>query len=101
MQEIINQLRELREKDKFLLLDWEERGLNLSEPEVIESMKAEVNKFIDFIISNLESGNTSPEILTDIIQSYIDDEAEFWDDFDTEEREWIYDEFCPVIEKAG
>ena len=101
MQEIIHQLGELRNQDRFLVpQDWEARGLNPSPSEIIERMKAEVIKYIDFILTNLELGYTSSEELTDISQHYMDS-TDFWYDLDTEENEWVYDEFCLVMGKIG
>jgi len=92
----IDLLLELKNINKFPIIDWEGRGLNPSSEEIINSMNNEVNSFIDFLTKKLNSGEgMSKEPLIEQIQIWIDD----WDsyDFDTEETEFIVEKMCDAM----
>lgn len=98
-EQIVNELISYKSENKFPLASWELRGLNPSPNSTIKLMNEDVNQFIDFIIPKIKSSNLTSENLTEDVQEYIDDID--WFDFDTEEKEWVADEYFTVIKKTG
>ncbi|CAN5241327.1 hypothetical protein BH10ACI1_BH10ACI1_05540 [soil metagenome] len=91
---MIEILNKLKNRDFFPEEEWGERGLIPSEEEIIEKMKLEIKNFIDFLIRLYQSQPTQQKIIQEI-QRYFDE----WDrnDFDTEEMEFIFDEFFEIL----
>ena len=91
---MLESLNALKAKDYFPLDEWEERGLNRSNDEIIHQMNNEVKDFINFLIPLYEANLAEQQIINKI-QIYFDN----WDrkEFDTEEMEFIFDEFFYII----
>jgi hypothetical protein len=97
-EDLLNQLKELRQKDKFADEEWEERGLNPSEAYVIERMDTALNTCIDDIIDHYSSGKRDNDLKTrlEIGLSKLSRTK-----FDTEEREFIVDYFYELSTIIG
>lgn len=54
-QDLIAQLEEFKQKERFILDHWEDREVEPSDETVIEQMRNEVLQFADFLISLLLS----------------------------------------------
>ena len=93
---MIETLSKLQNKQFFLEEEWKPRGLNPSSEIIIEKMRSAVNDFINFLIQ-LYQNQPTQQILTQEIQIYFDE----WDcyDFDTEEREFIYDTYFEILKE--
>jgi len=92
----VKQLDKLKSEDKFPVSEWAERGLDPSSDQVRLKMNNEVNEFIDFVKTILNSTNND---LTESIQSWLNN----WDDsdFEIEEAEYIADVMNKVITLSG
>jgi hypothetical protein len=92
---MIESLNKLKDKKFFQdTKEWNERGLNPSAEITIEKMKLTVNDFIDFLIQLYQSQPTHQKVVQSI-QNYFDELDVY--DFDTEEREFIFDEFFWIL----
>ena len=91
---MIKTLNELKDKHFFLEEEWEEGGLIPSPEETIKKMRLAVKDFIDFLMRVYQSQPTQQQVIQEI-QKYFDE----WDnfDFDTEETEFVFDEFFEVL----
>lgn len=90
----LEELEELKSKNKFPRENWFERGLNPSPQDVILGMNREVNKFIQFI-EGIIVNSENKELIT-LVQSYFDDMDLIY--FDTEEREFVIDKMFEVLD---
>jgi len=62
-------------------------------------MNLAVAEFADFLINKISTGITKSTELQNEIQTYFDEHDN--DDFDTEEREYIVEVQCRLIELVG
>lgn len=91
---MINQLLAAKEKQYFKLEEWEMRGLDPSPNETQNEMRQVIYEFIDLAIEKIKAKGKIDE--DDIIDNLKLLEEWVFDDFDTEEREWVY-EICGSI----
>ena len=99
MHFLISQLEDYKKRDNFPLKEWEKRGLHPSDEDVRQSMNLTVAAFADFLIDKISDRITEPAELQQEIQNYFDEHDN--DDFDTEEREYIGDVQCKLIQLVG
>jgi transcription elongation factor Elf1 len=83
---LINKLSSFKDKKKFELLEWNDRGLNPSENDVINEMKKIIDTFLSELINALkiDSSNFKNDFL--FLLNTVDLE-----NYDTEEKEFILD----------
>jgi hypothetical protein len=99
MRQMLNQLKAAKEKYIFTPEAWAERGLNPSDEARQKEMQTVVHEFIDLTTEHIEAnGSVDEEGITDIL---YDIEEGIYDDFDTEEREWVYDIFLDIASDLG
>ena len=67
--DLISELLDFKNKEKFSDAEWEERGLNPSSDSVIQDMKTSVNVFIDELIEKLQDKSENPDLEDTFIQS--------------------------------
>ena len=91
--DLISELLDFKNKEKFSDAEWEERGLNPSSDSVIQDMKTSVNVFIDELIEKLQDKSENPDLEDTFIQSLNQFDLE---NYDTEEREFIIDNLHQV-----
>lgn len=96
---LTSQLEAYKNRDNFPIKDWEKRGLYPSNEDVRQGMNLAVAEFADFLISKISNGMTESTELQNAIQTYFDEHDN--DDFDTEEREYIVDVQCKLIQLVG
>lgn len=80
---------------------WFARGLNPSAQYVIKEMEIVFNDFVDFFKDKIDKGQLNDSKLENILKNYV---IEFVCDslrFDTEEREFIYDEMNLILNDYG
>jgi len=99
MSPLIYQLQAYKDQDNFPSADWERRGLNPSDETVRQGMNLVVAEFADFLINKIYNGVTEPAELQEAIQNCLDENDNA--DFDTEEREYIGDVQCKLIQLVG
>lgn len=78
--------------------NWEARGLNPSDQNVIKFLRKSTNDFLDKLEKIYYSDESAETKLTQV--SKIVDELP-WDELDTEEREFMADTLAPAIKAAG
>ncbi|MEC8964275.1 MAG: hypothetical protein VX894_03025 [Pseudomonadota bacterium] len=90
---------ELIKKENYALEFWEPRGLNPSPPEVIAALEAVTNSFLKELRKiQIDSGlNKSHQL--EKVQKLVDSLP--WNDFDTEEKEFLADTIAPAIASLG
>jgi len=91
---MVETLNKLKDKHFFPVEEWDERGLIPSEESSIEEMRLAVRNFVDFLVG-LHQTHPTNQFAIQEIQKYFDE----WerDGFDTEEMEFIFDEFFEIL----
>lgn len=93
MQELVSTLAKLRQIPRFTTSDWEKRGLNPSNAKVIKDLTDGINQCLDDLLTAASSGSTR-QVLKDILaKSLLSYKS---NDYDTEEREFLLDEFSAI-----
>lgn len=87
---ILEELTILAEKDKFAFDEWYNRGLNPSDPDIIEYMDSRLNLCISELIQAVKN-NASPRKLKRVLRKGLSRYRRI--DLDTEEAEFIFDYF--------
>jgi len=78
--------------------NWEARGLNSSDQQVIDVLRKATNNFLDRLVK-IDNSNESSETKLKQISNLVDELP--WDELDTEEKEFMADTLAPAIEAAG
>ena len=71
------------------------RGLNPSDAETIRELEAVTNIFLSTLKSGLQVSDDLKGFVSDLVDMLP------WDDFDTEEKEFLADVLAPAIESVG
>jgi hypothetical protein len=96
---MIEILQKAKNKNYFKPEAWAERGLNPSDEARQKEMQQVVHEFIDLTVGQIETnGSVDEDDITDILYEI---EEGVYDDFDTEEREWVYDIFLDIASDLG
>lgn len=92
-------IEELIQNDNYALPLWEKRGLMPSPLRVIKQLESVTVNFLNNLkVINENSGlNKSSKLQK--VQELVDQLP--WDDFDTEEKEFLADVIAPAIESMG
>jgi Domain of unknown function (DUF4844) len=96
--EILSRLKIFRQKEKFSDSEWNKRGLNPSNSELVEKMDFLLNESIDEIIEN-HVKNSSKNTLTKTLKRGLSKFNKA--DYDTEEKEFILDNFHELSKILG
>ncbi len=88
-----DQLLAFRAQDKFPAESWEPRGLIYSNAETRQRMNENVNSFIDLFLPMIEAGK--PQELISSALEFLQNRN--LDQFDTEEAEFIFDQYAEVM----
>ncbi|RZJ93069.1 MAG: DUF4844 domain-containing protein [Hymenobacter sp.] len=99
MNDLINKLEAYKSRDNFPVEEWASRGLMPSNDDVRQGMNLAVSEFADFLIAQISDNTTEPVDLQEKVQEYFDERDNY--DFDTEEREYIVDVQCELIQLVG
>jgi hypothetical protein len=78
--------------------NWEARGLNPSDKQVIITLRKATNDFLDRLVK-IHNSNESSETKLKQISNFVDELP--WDELDTEEKEFMADTLAPAIAAAG
>jgi hypothetical protein len=97
-QDAIQRLTQLRSQKKFTDSDWNSRGLNPSEPEIINEMIQLMNACLDELLEDLKSNATERQVRSTLIKGLKKFKSS---DYDTEEKEFICDEFNKIGSALG
>lgn len=99
MDTALHQLETYTTRNNFPAESWEARGLNPSDEEVQQDMQGAITGFVRHLQAALPTAKPGSPELTAAVQSYLEE----WDtdDFDTEERDFLYDVACNVIREVG
>ncbi|WP_028866301.1 hypothetical protein [Psychromonas aquimarina] len=98
MSDIENIIEKTKATDNYSPEAWEERGLNISEPEVVKLLNETTIEFLDKLKTVANSEDDIEQRFSEV-NELVDDLP--WDDFDTEEREFLADVLVPPIESLG
>jgi len=90
---------ELIQKDNYALPYWEERGLIPSPAPVIKQLEITTINFLKSLKAIDENSELDKASKLDKIQRLVDQLP--WDDFDTEEKEFLADVIAPAIKSIG
>jgi hypothetical protein len=96
---VIEILQKAKNEDYFKSEAWAERGLNPSDEARQKEMQTVVHEFIDLTTEHIEANGSVDE--DDITEILYEIEEGVYDDFDTEEREWVYDIFLDIASDLG
>jgi Domain of unknown function (DUF4844) len=96
--EILSRLKIFRQKEKFSDSEWNKRGLNPSNSELVEKMDFLLNESIDEIIEN-HVKNSSKSTFTKTLKRGLSKFNKA--DYDTEEKEFILDNFHELSNILG
>jgi hypothetical protein len=89
-QETIERLTKLREKKKFTDSDWEKRGLNPSDTDKVNEIIHLTDTCLDELLADLKSNATEKQIRKTLTKGLKRFKTTY---YDTEEKEFIGDEF--------
>jgi hypothetical protein len=89
-EQLINRLKDFRQKHKFVDSEWEKRGLNPSDSDLCLKMETLFNDCIDSLI-DLVNRNQSVKLFKKELKTGLDRFNKM--DYDTEEKEFICDNF--------
>lgn len=78
--------------------NWEERGLMPSSQPIILKLRKATNDFLTKL-EKIQVANESYEIKINQVEKIVDELP--WDEFDTEEKEFLADTLAPAIKAAG
>lgn len=92
-QEIIEKITRLREKRKFANSDWEKRGLNPSDTDKVNEMIRLMDTCLDELLTDLKSNATEKQIRKTLAKGLNRFKVSY---YDTEENEFIGDEFYNI-----
>ncbi|MCR5889229.1 hypothetical protein LRS06_15940 [Hymenobacter sp. J193] len=86
-------------RNNFPAESWPARGLNPSDEEVQQDMQQAIIDFVRHLQAALPTAAPGSPELTASVQSFLEE----WDtdDFDTEERDFLYDVACTIMREAG
>ncbi|OWP64239.1 hypothetical protein CDA63_04160 [Hymenobacter amundsenii] len=86
-------------RNNFPLADWDQRGLMPSSEETQQEMQVALVDFLRFLQSCIATLAPGSKPLTLAVQEYLEE----WDiiEFDTEEREYLYDLACEILLIVG
>lgn len=93
IQEAIEQLTKLREKKKFTDSDWEKRGLNPSDTDKVNEMIRLTDTCLDELLVDLKSDATERQLKKTLTKGLKRFKKSY---YDTEEKEYIGDEFHKI-----
>jgi hypothetical protein len=96
---MIEILQKAKTENYFKPEAWAERGLNHSDEARQKDMQTVVHEFIDLTTEHIEANGSVDE--DDITEILYEIEEGIYDDFDTEEREWVYDIFLDIASDLG
>ena len=92
-QETIQRLTQLREKRKFTDSDWDKRGLIPSESEKVDEMTMLMDSCLDELLIDIKSNSTERQIKKTLTKGLKRFKTI---NYDTEEKEFIGDEFHKI-----
>ena len=88
-------IQTLLSKKKFSKEEWEERFVNPSSQNVIDKMRAVTNEFLIELDQANVLSIADKDQRTETVVRLIDEIP--WSDFDTAERDFIFEEISPVL----
>jgi hypothetical protein len=93
------QLESYTTRNNFPDDGWDARGLYPSDDQVQQDMQQAITVFVRHLQDALRTSQPGSSELTASVQSFLEE----WDtdDFDTEEREFLYDVASEIMRKAG
>lgn len=97
-KETLNKLIVLRERKKFTHPEWEQRGLNPSDPAIIEAMTRLTNVCLDELLADVRSDAPEEQMKGTLIKGLERFNTTY---YDTEEKEFIGDEFYKIGQVVG
>lgn len=92
-QETVQRLTQLRETPKFTDDDWDKRGLILSDSEKVNEMKVLMDSCLDELIVDVKSNSTDRQVKKTLTKGLKRFKTS---NYDTEEKEFIADEFHKI-----
>lgn len=92
-------IEELIVNDNYTLPLWEERGLMPSPAPVIKQLENVTVSFLKSLKAIDENSELDKPSKLEKVQRLVDQLP--WDDFDTEEKEFLADVIAPAIESMG
>ncbi|WP_194866760.1 hypothetical protein [Pseudoalteromonas sp. PPB1] len=92
-------IEELIVNDNYALQLWEERGLMPSPAPVIKQLENVTVSFLKYLKAINENSELDKPSKLEQVQRLVDQLP--WDDFDTEEKEFLADVIAPAIESMG
>ncbi|ARD22983.1 MULTISPECIES: hypothetical protein [Shewanella] len=92
-------IEELILNDNYALPLWEKRGLIPSPAPVIKKLESVTVNFLKSLKVINENSELDKSSKLDKLQKLVDQLP--WDDFDTEEKEFLADVIAPAIESMG
>ncbi len=92
-------IEELIVNDNYALPLWEERGLMPSPAPVIKQLENVTVSFLKSLKAINENSELDKPSKLEKVQRLVDQLP--WDDFDTEEKEFLADVIAPAIESMG
>ena len=92
-QEIIERLTSLRAKKKFTAVDWEKRGLVPSDSDKVNEMIQLTDVCLDELLADVKSNTTEKQIRKTLTKGLKRFKTGY---YDTEEQEFIGDEFYKI-----
>jgi hypothetical protein len=96
---MIEILQKAKNENYFKPEAWAERGLNPSDDARQKEMQQVVHEFIDLTMEHIEAhGSVDEDDITDVLYEI---EEGIYDDFDTEEREWVLDIVLDIASDLG
>ena len=90
---------ELIKKENYAIELWEPRGLNPSAPEVITALEVVTNSFLKKLRQIQIDSDLNKSQQLEKVQRLVDSLP--WNDFDTEEKEFLADTIAPAIASLG
>lgn len=97
--DIHHQLETYVTRNNFPAESWGARGLHPSSDDVQQDMQQAITGFVRHLQNALRAARPGSPELTASVQAMLEE----WDiiDFDTEEREFLYDVACVIMREAG
>jgi len=92
-------IEELILNDNYALPLWEKRGLMPSPAPVIKQLESVTVNFLKSLKVINESSKLDKSSKLEKVQKFVEQLP--WDDFDTEEKEFLADVIAPAIESMG
>ncbi len=94
----MNKIDKLLQTDNFAIAEWEERGLIPSATEIIKELETVTQEFL-LNLKKIEENQLDKKQKLEKVTILLNELP--WDNFDTEEKEFLADVLAPVINYIG